>query len=93
MLAELADRIGLTALMSEATGGLRERRAGHDSGRVLVGVAVAIADGAVSITDVEAPADQQGLHGPAGPAARRGQRAQERAARHGRRGGALKSLA
>ncbi len=30
LLAELADRIGLTAALSEATDGLRERRAGHD---------------------------------------------------------------
>ena len=71
LLAELADRIGLTALLSEATHGLRERRAGHDPGRVLVDVAVAIADGAVTITDVQALADQQGLHGPAGPVASR----------------------
>jgi len=40
LLAELADRIGLTAVLSEATDGLRERRAGHDPGRVLVDVAV-----------------------------------------------------
>ena len=69
LLAELADRIGLTAVLSEATDGLRERRAGHDPGRVLVDVAVAIADGAVTITDVQALADQQGLHGPAGSVA------------------------
>jgi hypothetical protein len=69
LLAELADRIGLTALLSEATGGLRERRSGHDPGRVLVDVAVAIADGAVTISDVQALADQQGLHGPAGSVA------------------------
>ena len=69
LLAELADRIGLTALLNEATGGLRESRAGHDPGRVLVDVAVAIADGAVSISDVQALADQQGLHGPAGSVA------------------------
>jgi len=69
LLAELADRIGLTALLSEATDGLRERRAGHDPGRVLVDVAVAIADGAVTITDVQALADHQGLHGPAGTVA------------------------
>jgi len=69
LLAELADRIGLTAALSEATDGLRERRAGHDPGRVLVDVAVAIADGAVTITDVQALADQQGLHGPAGSVA------------------------
>lgn len=69
LLAELADRIGLTAALSEATDGLRERRAGHDPGRVLVDVAVAIADGAVTITDVQALADQEGLHGPAGSVA------------------------
>ncbi len=69
LLAELADRIGLTAALSEATDSLRERRAGHDPGRVLVDVAVAIADGAVTISDVQALADQQGLHGPAGSVA------------------------
>ena len=63
LLSELADRIGLTAALSEATDGLRERRAGHDPGRVLVDVAVAIADGARTISDVQVLADQQGLHG------------------------------
>jgi len=69
LLAELADRIGLTAALSEATDGLRSRRAGHDPGRVLVDVAVAIADGARTISDVQVLADQQGLHGPAGSVA------------------------
>jgi len=69
LLAELADRIGLTTVLSEATEGLRERRAGHDPGWVLVDVAVAIADGAVTISDVQALADQQGLHGPVGSVA------------------------
>jgi len=69
LLAELADRIGLTALLSEATDGLRERRAGHDPGRVLVDAAVAIADGAITITDIQAMADHEGLHGPAGTVA------------------------
>ncbi len=69
LLAELADRIGLTAALSGATDGLRARRAGHDPGRVLVDVAVAIADGAVTITDVQVLVDQEGLHGPAGSVA------------------------
>jgi len=67
LLAELADRIGLTALLSEATGGLRERRAVLYPGRVLVDVAVAIADGAV--TDIPALADHEGIHGSAGDVA------------------------
>ncbi len=60
LLAEMADRIGLTAALSEGTDGLRSRRAGHDPGRVLVDVAVAIADGARTISDVQVLADQQG---------------------------------
>ncbi len=69
LLGELADRIGLTAALSEATDGLRQRRSGHDPGRVLVDVAVAIADGATTISDVQGLADQHGLHGPAGSVA------------------------
>ena len=69
LLGELADRIGLTAALSEATDGLRQRRAGHDPGRVLVDVAVAIADGATTISDVQALAEQHDLHGPAGSVA------------------------
>ncbi len=69
LLGELADRIGLTAALSEATDSLRDRRAGHDPGRVLVDVAVAIADGARTISDVQVLADQQGLHGPVGSVA------------------------
>jgi len=46
LLAETADRVGLTAAFSEALHGLRRRRSGHDPGRVLVDAAVAIADGA-----------------------------------------------
>jgi hypothetical protein len=44
--------------LGEATDGLRERRAGHDPGRVQVDVAVAIAAGAVTISDVQMLADQ-----------------------------------
>jgi len=69
LLAELADRIRLTAALSESTSSLRSRRAGHDPGRVLVDVAVAIADGARTISDVQVLADQQGLYGPAGSVA------------------------
>ncbi len=72
LLAELVDRIGLTAALSEVTDGLRERRGGHDPGPVLVDVAVAIADGAVTISDVQTLADQQGLTDR--PAARRPRR-------------------
>ena len=64
LLGELADRTGLTAGFADAAAGLRRRRAGHDPGRVLTDLAVAIADGAETITDLQVLADQPGLHGP-----------------------------
>ena len=39
LLADLADRTGLTGFLGEAVGGMRQRRSGHDPGRVLVDVA------------------------------------------------------
>ncbi len=63
LLSEMADRVGLTAEFSEALHPLRQRRSGHDPGRVLVDVAVAIADGAETISDVQTLADQPGLCG------------------------------
>jgi len=63
LLREVADRVGLTAAFSESVDGLRQRRSGHDLGRVLVDVAVAIADGAETISDVQALADQPALYG------------------------------
>lgn len=64
LLAELADRFGLAAAYAAAMHGVRRRGGGHDPGRVLVDVAVAIADGAQSITDLRVLADQPLLHGP-----------------------------
>ncbi|MBA3250908.1 MAG: transposase, partial [Geodermatophilaceae bacterium] len=64
LLVEVADRFGLTAAFCEALDGLRVRRSGHDPGRVLIDVAVAIADGAETIRDVQALADQNALHSP-----------------------------
>ena len=67
LLVELADRIRLTALLGQATDGVRERRAGPNPAWVLIGVAVA--DAAVTISDIQTLADHQGLHGPAGTVA------------------------
>lgn len=69
LLVEVADRVGLTVALSEATDRLRSRRSRHGPGRVLVDVAVAIADGAETISDVQALADQPGLHGQVASAA------------------------
>ncbi|MGH2609074.1 MAG: IS1380 family transposase [Tepidiformaceae bacterium] len=52
LLAELADRIGLTADLSRAMAPTRRRRSAHDPGKVLVDIAVALADGADCLADL-----------------------------------------
>lgn len=64
LLRELAERVGLRAGFAEATGGLRQRRSGHDPGQVLTDLAVMLADGGEAISDISALIDQPRLHGP-----------------------------
>jgi hypothetical protein len=64
LLADLADRTTLTAGLSAVLAGLGRPRAVHDPGRVLVDLAVAVADGAECISDIAVLADQPGLFGP-----------------------------
>jgi hypothetical protein len=54
LLADVADRTTLTGELGEALAVLRRPRARHDPGRVLVDMAVAVADGATTISDVAA---------------------------------------
>ena len=63
LLADVADRTTLTGQLAEALAGLRGPRARHDPGRVLVDMAVAVADGATTISDVAVLADQAELFG------------------------------
>jgi hypothetical protein len=63
LLADVADRTTLTAELSGVLTGLRKPRARHDPGRVLVDMAVAVADGATTISDVAVLADQAELFG------------------------------
>jgi hypothetical protein len=63
LLADLADRTTLTAEVSAALVRLARPRAAHDPGRVLVDLAVAVADGAQCISDIAVLADQPGLFG------------------------------
>ena len=63
LLADLADAAGLPAAMSEALVGSRHRRSGHDPGRVLVDMAVMLADGGEAISDLAALRDQPALFG------------------------------
>jgi hypothetical protein len=64
LLAEVADRTGLTAALSRALSGLRERRSRHDPGRVVRDLAVMLADGGDCLADLRALRDQQPLFGP-----------------------------
>jgi Transposase DDE domain group 1 len=64
LLAGMADRSGLTEAFRDALGGLRERRSGHDPGRVLTDLAVLLADGGRSISDLAVLRDQPTLFGP-----------------------------
>jgi hypothetical protein len=60
---ELAGTTTLTAELSAALDGVRGPRPRHDPGRVLVDLAVAIADGAEAISDIAVLADQPALFG------------------------------
>jgi Transposase DDE domain group 1 len=63
MLCDLADELGLTGALSEAMAPTKQRRRGHDRGQVLVDMAVAIADGATTLSDLRVLADQPQLFG------------------------------
>jgi hypothetical protein len=63
VLADLADAVGLTAALSAAMAPTKQRRRGHDRGEVLVDLAVAIADGAETISDLAVLRDQPELFG------------------------------
>lgn len=63
LLAEAADRLGLTRALSQGLAGMRERRGRHDPGRVVRDLAVMLADGGDCLSDLRAVRDQQPLFG------------------------------
>jgi hypothetical protein len=63
LLAEAADRLGLTRALSQALAGMRQRRGRHDPGRVVRDLAVMLADGGDCLADLRAVRDQQPLFG------------------------------
>jgi DDE family transposase len=64
LLAQVADRLGLTKTLSLRLAGLKQRRRGHDPGRVIRDLAVMLADGGECVSDLGAVRDQQALFGP-----------------------------
>src|SRR3954453_6579262 len=63
LLAEAADRLGLTDALSAALAPIRERRSKHDPGRVVRDLAVMLADGGDCLSDLRAVRDQESLFG------------------------------
>ena len=63
LLPALADRVGLTAALGERPRARRQRASAHDPGEVLRDVAVALADGAVCVSDLAVLRDQPELFG------------------------------
>ena len=63
LLADLADAVGLSDALSVAMAPTKTRRRGWDRGRVLVDLAVALADGATTITDLAILRNQPELFG------------------------------
>lgn len=59
----IADRLGLTGALSAGLAGLRERRSGHDPGRVIRDLAVMLADGGDALCDLRGLRDQSALFG------------------------------
>src|SRR5712691_2224884 len=64
LLAELADRTGLTQALSNALAPTRERRSRHDPGRVLRDLALTLCDGGDCVSDLQVLRGQQSLFGP-----------------------------
>ncbi|MGH2707781.1 MAG: transposase [Actinomycetota bacterium] len=59
----LAERLGLTAALSAAMAPTRKRRWAHDPSKVLVDLAVMLADGGDCLTDLAALRDQKAIFG------------------------------
>jgi hypothetical protein len=64
LLARVADKLGLTKALSLRLGSIKQRRRGHDPGRVIRDLAVMLADGGECVSDLGAVRDQQSLFGP-----------------------------
>jgi hypothetical protein len=63
LLSDLVEDLGLTAGLSRAMAPTKQRRRGHDRGQVLADLAVMIADGGTSISDLAVLRDQPNLFG------------------------------
>ena len=63
LLAQAADKLGLTRALSLRLAGLKQRRRGHDPGRVIRDLAVMLADGGECVSDLGTVREQEALFG------------------------------
>jgi hypothetical protein len=63
LLGQVADRLGLTRALSRRLGVIKQRRRGHDPGRVIRDLAVMLADGGECVSDLAAVREQDALFG------------------------------
>jgi len=63
LLSQVADKVGLTRVLCSRLAGLKQRRRGHDPGRVIRDLAVMLADGGECVSDLGAVRDQDALFG------------------------------
>jgi hypothetical protein len=63
LLSDLSDTVGLTKALSAAMAPTKQRQRGHDRGQVLADVAVMLADGGETISDLAVLRDQRDLFG------------------------------
>jgi hypothetical protein len=64
LLAQAADKLGLTKALSLRLGAIKQRRRGHDPGRVICDLVVMLADGGECVADLGGVRDQEALFGP-----------------------------
>ncbi len=63
LVAEVADQLGLTRALSRELAGVKQRRRGHDPGRVFRDLAVMLVDGGECVSDLGAVREQDALFG------------------------------
>jgi hypothetical protein len=63
LVAQVAEKVGLSRALSLRLGCLKQRRRGHDPGQVIRDLAVMLTDGGECVSDLGAVRDQQALFG------------------------------
>ena len=66
LLGQVADKVGLTSALSTRLAAVKQRRRGHDPGRVIRDLAVMLADGGECVSDLGAVREQDALFGGGG---------------------------